>query len=62
MVCSWANPAIHYCVPVSTGDPGWCGDPNLDQATANTTCKCYVEGATCNIVTNFCSFVSLGDH
>lgn len=54
-VCSWANPSVHLCVAVSSGDPGWCGDPNLDQAVANTTCKCFNKGATCNMVSNFCS-------
>jgi hypothetical protein len=55
-VCSWANANAHVCVPSSTNDLGWCGDPLLDQTLANETCKCFAQGATCNITTNFCSF------
>jgi hypothetical protein len=63
-VCSWKNATVHVCVPASSGDFGWCGDDpyllangqSLPQAEADHTCKCFNEGATCNIDTNYCSF------
>lgn len=58
-VCSWDNPSVHVCVPADAGvESSWCGDPNLPQTFADMTCKCHDQGATCDTVSNHCSFIS----
>jgi hypothetical protein len=56
-VCSWADAAVHVCVAPDAGQGDWCGDPNLPAGMeSDQTCKCYEAGATCNTITNYCSF------
>jgi streptogramin lyase len=50
-VCSWMM-TPHVCVLAVTGDPGWC--------TANTSCWCGGQGATCNMTSHHCSFTQYG--
>jgi streptogramin lyase len=50
-VCSW-KVMPQQCVLANTGDPGWC--------TADTSCWCKGQGATCDMTTHHCSITQYG--
>lgn len=52
-VCTYTATGSTTCTPAGTGpkgEDGWC--------TVDTDCKCYAQGARCNVV--YCTFTSLG--
>ncbi len=53
-VCTYAASGSMTCTPAGTGSKGadgWC--------TVDTDCKCYAQGARCNVV--YCTFTTLSN-